>query len=202
MAALRAAVFPLSVKNRREGHFLPPSSARVKINIAQISLQICRSCLPKLDCDCSLLKQPQREIKFSPCPAQLLCFSRTSCWRSVSSACEELSRGDLASAGRLSQPDAQWINTAPPLPSTAVCRLVVTTADWRHRGQGLSNYARPQQAGVFKPNGEVVEPFTGQHFEAHSTTPSSVRPYHIRRYQSISVFFKKISRSHPCQSTL
>ena len=30
MAALRAAVFPLSAKNRRGGHFLPPSSARVK----------------------------------------------------------------------------------------------------------------------------------------------------------------------------
>ena len=32
MAALRAAVFPLSAKNRRDGHFLPPppSSARVK----------------------------------------------------------------------------------------------------------------------------------------------------------------------------
>ena len=32
MAALRAAVFPLSSKNRRGGHFLPPppSSARVK----------------------------------------------------------------------------------------------------------------------------------------------------------------------------
>ena len=29
MAALRAAVFPLSAKNRRGGHFLPPSSARV-----------------------------------------------------------------------------------------------------------------------------------------------------------------------------
>ena len=31
MAALRAAVFPPSAKNRRGGHFLPPSSARVKI---------------------------------------------------------------------------------------------------------------------------------------------------------------------------
>ena len=31
MAALRAAVFPLSGKNRRGGHFLPPFSARVKI---------------------------------------------------------------------------------------------------------------------------------------------------------------------------
>ena len=32
MAALRAAVFPLSAKNRRGGHFLPPpSSARVKM---------------------------------------------------------------------------------------------------------------------------------------------------------------------------
>ena len=32
MAALRAAVFPLSAKNRRGGHFLPPpSSARVKV---------------------------------------------------------------------------------------------------------------------------------------------------------------------------
>ena len=31
MAALRAAVFPLSAKNWRGGHFLPlPSSARVK----------------------------------------------------------------------------------------------------------------------------------------------------------------------------
>ena len=30
MAALRAAVFPLSAKNRRGGHFLPPASARVK----------------------------------------------------------------------------------------------------------------------------------------------------------------------------
>ena len=32
MAALRAAVFPPSAKNRRGGHFLPPppSSARVK----------------------------------------------------------------------------------------------------------------------------------------------------------------------------
>ena len=30
MAALRAAVFPLSVKNRRGGHFLPPPPARVK----------------------------------------------------------------------------------------------------------------------------------------------------------------------------
>ena len=33
MAALRAAVFPLSAKNRRGGHFLPPpphSSARDK----------------------------------------------------------------------------------------------------------------------------------------------------------------------------
>ena len=32
MVALRAAVFPLSAKNRRSGHFLPPppSSARVK----------------------------------------------------------------------------------------------------------------------------------------------------------------------------
>ena len=32
MVALRAAVFPLSAKNRRGGHFLPPppSSARVK----------------------------------------------------------------------------------------------------------------------------------------------------------------------------
>ena len=33
MAALRAAVFTLSAKNRRGGHFLhPPSSARVKEN--------------------------------------------------------------------------------------------------------------------------------------------------------------------------
>ena len=30
MAALRAAVFPLFAKNRRGGHFCPPSSARVK----------------------------------------------------------------------------------------------------------------------------------------------------------------------------
>ena len=35
MAALRAAVFPLSAKNRRGGHFLPPpSSARVKIEVS------------------------------------------------------------------------------------------------------------------------------------------------------------------------
>ena len=33
MAALRAAVFPLSAKNRRGGHFFaPPSSARVNGN--------------------------------------------------------------------------------------------------------------------------------------------------------------------------
>ena len=33
MAALRAAVFPLSAKNRRGGHFFtpPPSSARVNV---------------------------------------------------------------------------------------------------------------------------------------------------------------------------
>ena len=29
MAALRAAVFPLSAKNRRGGHFLPPRPVRV-----------------------------------------------------------------------------------------------------------------------------------------------------------------------------
>ena len=29
MAALRAAVFPLSAKNRRGGHFLPPPPVRV-----------------------------------------------------------------------------------------------------------------------------------------------------------------------------
>ena len=35
MAALRAAVFPLSAKNRRGGHFLPPpSSARVNPRLA------------------------------------------------------------------------------------------------------------------------------------------------------------------------
>ena len=39
MAALRAAVFPLSAKNRRGGHFLPPPPVRVLIsNIYSISV--------------------------------------------------------------------------------------------------------------------------------------------------------------------
>ena len=40
MAALRAAVFPLSANNRRGGHFLPPpppSSARVKVIIPPVA---------------------------------------------------------------------------------------------------------------------------------------------------------------------
>ena len=50
MAALRAAVFPLSAKNRRGGHFLPPpSSARVKVNVK--------------------LKRPQKDNNFECMPS-------------------------------------------------------------------------------------------------------------------------------------
>ena len=38
MAALRAAVFPLSAKNRRGGHFLPPSSARVNEKFGDLDI--------------------------------------------------------------------------------------------------------------------------------------------------------------------
>ena len=43
MAALRAAVFPLSAKKRRGGHFLPPppSSARVKFHLWAFFGAIC-----------------------------------------------------------------------------------------------------------------------------------------------------------------
>ena len=43
MAALRAAVFPLSAKNRRGGHFLPPPPSSARVNLHNLGLSTCRT---------------------------------------------------------------------------------------------------------------------------------------------------------------